>query len=421
MPSAPRVRMRPPPPAPRSPRPRPAPRSSPRPRRRSRPSTRRSSPRPHGGSPRPSAASAPRSAAAARPPRRRRAEPSRRNRSGPPHLALPGRSGHIAPRGADAGVVERLIVQAKKLSRFLFPGPRELDYIRKVRASGLFDPDFYTSHHPGMRWIFRRFPVRHYVTIGEREYLRPNPDFSASIYLRYNPDVRLRRHPALPALRRDRPPRAPGRPRSCPTSSPASPGRCRGSARRRPAADLAVVAHVFYHDLWDEIADRLAAAGIGFDLFVTITDKGGETDALIARILDRFPAARAAALPEPRPRRAALRAPRERRGARRLPGGLQDPHQALAAPRRRRPLAAPPDGRHPAGGRHRRDARRASSPTPRRRSGWPTASTTARPTGGARTGRPWRGCWRGSRSGIAGRPRLPGRLDVLAEARRSSR
>ena len=58
------------------------------------------------------------------------------------------------------------------------------------------------------------------------------------------------------------------------------------------AADLAVVAHIFYHDLWDEIADRLAGAGIAFDLFVTITDKGAETDALIARVAERFPRAR---------------------------------------------------------------------------------------------------------------------------------
>ena len=69
-------------------------------------------------------------------------------------------------------------------------------YIRKVQASGLFDPAFYTTHHPNMRWIFRRFPVRHYVTIGEREHLQPNPDFSGSIYLRYNPDVA-----AVPASR----------------------------------------------------------------------------------------------------------------------------------------------------------------------------------------------------------------------------
>ena len=130
------------------------------------------------------------------------------------------------------GVISRLIVQAKKLSRFMFPGPRQLAYIRKVQASGLFDPDFYTTHHPGMRWIFRRFPVRHYVTIGEREHLRPNPDFSGSIYLRYNPDVRQCRRPALPALRRDRTPRDPGHKGA--TRARAGTGASDAACRRRP-------------------------------------------------------------------------------------------------------------------------------------------------------------------------------------------
>ena len=53
-----------------------------------------------------------------------------------------------------------------------------------------------------------------------------------------------------------------------------------------------MVAHVFYHDLWDEIADQLAGSGIAFDLFVTVTDKGEETDELIPRIAARFPRAR---------------------------------------------------------------------------------------------------------------------------------
>ena len=189
-------------------------------------------------------------------------------------------------------MISRLIVQAKKLSRFLFPGPRQLVYIRKVRASGLFDPGFYTTHHPGMRWIFRRFPVRHYVTIGEREHLRPNPDFSGSIYLRYNPDVQQAGIPPFlhyveighRELRvvKELPEPGPGLARAMPRvgDTPAA------------AADLAVVAHVFYHDLWDEIAERLIGAGIAFDLFVTVTDKGEETDALIARIAARFPRAR---------------------------------------------------------------------------------------------------------------------------------
>ena len=198
-----------------------------------------------------------------------------------------------APAGGTGltGVVARLIVQARKLTRFLFPGPRNLDYIRKVKASGLFDPDFYTTHHPNMRWIFRQFPARHYVTIGEGEHLKPNPDFAGSIYLRYNPDVQNAGVPPFlhyvevghRELRVTK-----ELPEPVPTLLRAMPRVGETAA----AATIAVVVHVFYHDLWEEIADRIAASGIPCDLWVTITDKGAETDALVPRILARFPNAR---------------------------------------------------------------------------------------------------------------------------------
>jgi hypothetical protein len=184
-----------------------------------------------------------------------------------------------------------LILQAKKLSRFLFPGRRDRVYMRKVRESGLFDAGFYTTHHPNMRWIFRQFPIRHYVTIGEREHLKPNPDFAGSIYLRYNPDVGNAGIPPFLhyidighrelRVTKELPEPIPGLARVMPRVGG-------GDA----AADVAVVAHVFYHDVWDEMADRLAASGLAFDLWVTITDKGAETDALIERIAAHFPNAR---------------------------------------------------------------------------------------------------------------------------------
>ena len=66
---------------------------------------------------------------------------------------------------------------------------------------------------------------------------------------------------------------------------------------------------------------------------------------LLPRILERFPNARTLRYPEPRPRVLPfvhlVNAGRPRRRRR----GPQDRHQALAAPRRRRPLAAPPDRR----------------------------------------------------------------------------
>ena len=185
-----------------------------------------------------------------------------------------------------------MIVQARKLTRFLFPGRRDRAYIRKVRRSGLFDAAFYTSHHPGMRWIFRQFPIRHYVTIGEREHLKPNPDFAGSIYLRYNPDVANAGIPPFLhyveighrelRVTKELPEPVPSLIQAMPRIGDA------GAA----AAEVAVVAHVFYHELWDEIADTITAAGIPFDLYVTITDKGAETDALVLRIRERFPNAR---------------------------------------------------------------------------------------------------------------------------------
>jgi hypothetical protein len=315
-------------------------------------------------------------------------------------LRSAGESGHIPDRsgalerspsgtrhGSDAGVIARLIVQAKKLSRFLLPDRRQRAYMRKVRASGLFDEGFYTTSHVGLRWLFRRFPVRHYVTIGEREHLQPNPEFSGRIYLHYNPDVA---HAGIPPFLHyveigHRELRV----------TKELPGPVQSLARAMPklvpapaTADLAVVAHIFYHDLWDEIADRLAGAGIAFDLFVTITDKGAETDELLPRIAERFPRARTLRYPN--------------RGRDVLPfvhlvnAGALDGYRAVCKVHTKR-------SPHRQDGDHWRRHLIAgilpgSWPAPGPRSGWRTASTTARPTGGARTASGWRSCWRGSRS-----------------------
>ena len=186
-------------------------------------------------------------------------------------------------------------------------------------------------------------------------------------------------------------------------------------------ADFAVVAHVFYHDLWDEIAERLAASDLAFDLFVTITDKGRETDALIEQAAERFPRARYLRYPEP--------------GRDVLPfvhlvnAGVLDGYRAVCRIHTNaRPTAQDGDPwrRHLIGGilpEGRTDD--APRPLPRRcrtpRSGSPTASTTARPTGGARTTAAVRTVLSPRRGPAPGRSRLPGRLDVLAEALRWSR
>ena len=294
-----------------------------------------------------------------------------------------------------------MYTKAAKFFRFVFPNREYRAYIRKAQRSNLFDPVFYRGNYPGLRPIFRRFPLRHYVTIGEREALRPNPDFSPIFYLHYNPDVRGSGIP--PFLHYIDIGHQEGRitkelPEILIDADQEMPPLPAGAVAAAAAALRAGRAYLLSRPLGGDRRDHRRVAARRRPPGLDHRPRGGD------RRADhpdhhRLPRGALLPLPQPRPRHPALRASPERRAPRRLRGGRQDPHQALAAPPGRRPLAAPPDARHPA----RRTAgsttcSRASSPSPRRRSGWPTASTTARTNGGARTGSGCAGCCSGSRS-----------------------
>lgn len=62
-------------------------------------------------------------------------------------------------------------------------------YLRKILNSGLFDRRYYLAENPGVHWLFRLFPARHFVLMGEGAGLPPNRAFSPWAYLRHNPDV----------------------------------------------------------------------------------------------------------------------------------------------------------------------------------------------------------------------------------------
>jgi hypothetical protein len=192
----------------------------------------------------------------------------------------------------------RARAMAGKSWRFFFPDRHCRRYIAEIRKSPFFDAAFYVRNYPELRPIFRRFPARHFATIGEADNLRPNPDFSPSHYLHYNPDVReVGMPPFLHFLRTGH---REGRitkelPEVVEAATRDMPALLPGAAV--PARPQAVVAHVFYHDLWDEMAATIRAAGLETDLFVTITDRGEETDTLLARIREDFPHARAFRFP----------------------------------------------------------------------------------------------------------------------------
>ncbi|WP_371158140.1 glycoside hydrolase family 99-like domain-containing protein [Jannaschia sp. 2305UL9-9] len=182
-----------------------------------------------------------------------------------------------------------------RLSRFLrlFALNREeRRYLADAKASGLFDPVYYKGAYPAIHPWFHYFPLRHYIVFGEARGYRPNPDFSPSAYLRYNEDVAAtgmsafhhwaasghkedRIHKELPKIEELPEIMAP-KLRIDPT---------------RDTARFAVVLHVYYPDLWEEFAERFESIPLDFDLYVTLTWRGDETEGLAETIRERFPKA----------------------------------------------------------------------------------------------------------------------------------
>jgi len=199
-------------------------------------------------------------------------------------------------------MIKRLFRHAVLGIRIVLPTPAEARYARAIRASGLFDRAWYLACNPRLPRICRLLPERHYVLVGEAMGLCPGPQFSPRAYSHLNPDQRASRLPPLAhyiatgraqghlALDRPAGPDAPVLPALAPAIMP-------GDAAP-DAAPYAIVLHLYYRAMWDEIAALIAAQGFAFDLFVTLTEDRNDPDAAIrARILAAFPHARIWTLP----------------------------------------------------------------------------------------------------------------------------
>jgi lipopolysaccharide biosynthesis protein len=158
-----------------------------------------------------------------------------------------------------------------------------------MRQSGLFDRQFYLGANPSLHWLFKMFPERHYALFGEAAGLYPNPDFAPKAYLRHNHDVQssnmapldhyIKRGRHEQRLTEDIP--------DLDTSSGIALPKLRMS-QDNPAR-YAVVIHIYYHDLWAEFSEKLKTLDISFDLFITLTYKKHESDALAERIMQEWP------------------------------------------------------------------------------------------------------------------------------------
>lgn len=184
------------------------------------------------------------------------------------------------------------VARALRFLRIFFLKPQERAAVKAGRETGLFDPVYYRGAYPQVHALFRLAPLRHYVVYGEAQGFRPNPDFSPSAYLRYNPDVAAKGvspflHYATSGHRERRItkelPKVEELPEVLAPKLRFDPD--------RPRADVAIVCHVYYPDLWPEFREKLARVPVPHDLYVTLTYRGEETEALADQIRAEFPRA----------------------------------------------------------------------------------------------------------------------------------
>ena len=184
------------------------------------------------------------------------------------------------------------LARALRFLRVLALNSNERKFLKAAKKSNLFDAVYYRGAYPHINRLFHGVPLRHYIVYGEARGFRPNPDFSPSAYLRYNPDVaetgmspffhyvsggqqEARICKELPKVEE--------LPQVASTVSRFDSG--------RNIARFAVVAHIYYPDLWPEFAERISSLSIDHDLYITLTYRGEETDDLKKVIQTQFPSA----------------------------------------------------------------------------------------------------------------------------------
>lgn len=129
----------------------------------------------------------------------------------------------------------------------------------------VFDVDWYRRHY--LNGSSEIEPVGHYLAVGHLQAPQPHALFDCADYLDRYPDLRgAGVDPYLHWLKH---------------------GRAEGRQGRDPATlgdslKVAVVAHIFYEDLWPQISMRLRAIPVPFDLIVTVSPGSELADAVHA-------------------------------------------------------------------------------------------------------------------------------------------
>ncbi|SFJ43967.1 glycoside hydrolase family 99-like domain-containing protein [Jannaschia pohangensis] len=191
--------------------------------------------------------------------------------------------------------------KVSRLMSFLLPNWQRDRYAYDVWRSGLFDRAFYAQAIAGANPIYRAFPIRHFTRFGEAFGLQPNSDFSPHAYLRLNPD--LQTAPMAPFqhfVSFGRKENRPFRDTPCgpsPRDIALADRRSLAASHRKARSRFALHLHLYYLDLWEEFEAAFRSLDIAFDLFVTITYFGPESEALRDRIVAADPNATVLLMP----------------------------------------------------------------------------------------------------------------------------
>lgn len=182
------------------------------------------------------------------------------------------------------------IARVTRFLRIFLLNKEERKFLKAAKNTGFFDPVFYKGAYPAIHPWFHKVPLRHYIVYGEKRGYRPNPDFSPASYLRYNPDVADLNmspffHYVLSGHKEERVTKDMPKVEDLPQVE----GKVLRFGHGRKQARFAIVAHIYYPDVWPEFAERLSKLPIDFDLYVTLTYRGEESDELSAEIEEQFP------------------------------------------------------------------------------------------------------------------------------------
>ncbi|MDP2580119.1 glycoside hydrolase family 99-like domain-containing protein [Shimia thalassica] len=183
-----------------------------------------------------------------------------------------------------------LLSNARKFGRIFWLSSPERQLLKEAQNAGTFDPVYYRGAYPQVHKLFQKFPLRHYIVYGESMGLRPNPDFSPMAYLRYNPDVAETGmspllHFSVGGRHEERVTKELPKVEELPQKDTPKL-RFEGD---RCVARFAIVMHIYYPDLWPEFAETLERLDFEYDLYVTLTYRGEQTDDLAAEISAKYP------------------------------------------------------------------------------------------------------------------------------------